>query len=347
MWKFLKHPNVLPLIGVTISENRFAMVSDWMANGNINEFVKAYPEVDRLQLLSGVARGLMYIHGNGMVHGDLKGANILIDEKHNVRLADFGLLTIMSHTTNLLSSSSKSQGGTIRWMSPELFAPQQFGFQRSRPTKSSDCYALGMVMYETISGNLPFHKDPDFVVSFKVVKGERPRRRTEFAGTLWRVLEMCWAPHPNDRPSIEGVLQCLETVSSSLDQPSPGMNEETGDDDDQDSENEYLETPTWMNSTISERSTPTELNLGHTVSPYPELEPLLEPALLFSPLLEMSCKKEDSGRIQKPSNKEHSAAVDAPRSPVGNSLDLINVGSTFSTGVGPQSGPTDASRLLE
>jgi len=51
MWKFLQHPNVLPLMGVTMSENRFAMASDWMVNGNIREFVKAHPDVDRLGLV--------------------------------------------------------------------------------------------------------------------------------------------------------------------------------------------------------------------------------------------------------------------------------------------------------
>ena len=51
IWKFLRHPNVLPLLGVTMTETRFAMISDWMANGNINEFVKANPGVDRLKLV--------------------------------------------------------------------------------------------------------------------------------------------------------------------------------------------------------------------------------------------------------------------------------------------------------
>ena len=51
IWKTLRHPNVLPLIGVTMSETHFAMVSDWMENGNINDFVKAHPEADRLGLV--------------------------------------------------------------------------------------------------------------------------------------------------------------------------------------------------------------------------------------------------------------------------------------------------------
>ena len=109
-----------------------------------------------------------------MVHGDLKGvcfgrsnypdtltnlpaqAGMLVDEAENARLTDFGLLTILSDPANLLSSSSNSKGG--RWMSPELIVPEEFGFEKYRATVSSDCYALGMVVYEVISGNIPFHK---------------------------------------------------------------------------------------------------------------------------------------------------------------------------------------------
>ena len=52
MWKFLQHPNVLPLIGATVTGTQFAAVSEWMVNGNVNDFVKAHPDVDRLALVS-------------------------------------------------------------------------------------------------------------------------------------------------------------------------------------------------------------------------------------------------------------------------------------------------------
>jgi len=51
MWTTFRHPNVLPLIGVIMNEAQFAMVSEWMTNGSINEFVKGHPEVDRLGLV--------------------------------------------------------------------------------------------------------------------------------------------------------------------------------------------------------------------------------------------------------------------------------------------------------
>ena len=51
MWSALRHPNVLPLLGATMTGTQFAMVSEWMANGNINEFVEAHPDADRLGLV--------------------------------------------------------------------------------------------------------------------------------------------------------------------------------------------------------------------------------------------------------------------------------------------------------
>ena len=50
-WKKFRHPNILPLIGVTMTEARFEIVSEWMVNGNINDFVKAHPDADRLRLV--------------------------------------------------------------------------------------------------------------------------------------------------------------------------------------------------------------------------------------------------------------------------------------------------------
>jgi len=118
-------------------------------------------------------------------------------------------------------------------MSPERIAPDRFGFKDSRPTKPSDCYALGMVIYETITGDLPFHKDADLTVFMKVVEGERPPRRAGFTRSLWTMLELCWAHKPNNRPSIESVLRCLEFTPNLP--PSPwvgeGMDEGSRDGD--------------------------------------------------------------------------------------------------------------------
>ena len=145
--------------------------------------------------------------------------NILVDQTGHARLADFGFLTVISDAATYLPSSSYSIGGTLRWMSPELIVPERFGLAGSRPTKSSDCYSLGMVVYETVSGMKPYHETPDVAVFLKIVNGERPRRCEGFVDGLWGMMEECWTFQPNDRPSVEGVLQCLEMCSNPSSSP--------------------------------------------------------------------------------------------------------------------------------
>jgi len=91
-WRHLRHPNVIPLLGAELDMQtpRFRLVSEWMDNGNINEFIKNHGQVNRVQLVSyhvcvcgdwrdrfpklvDVAHGVEYLHSLSVVHGDLKG----------------------------------------------------------------------------------------------------------------------------------------------------------------------------------------------------------------------------------------------------------------------------------
>ena len=98
-------------------------------------------------------------------------------------------------------------------MSPELIDPQLFGLEKFCPTEASDCYAFGMVIYEIVSGHLPFHDHTDLSVFAKVLRGERPRREDGFTDGLWEMLRLCWSPPPDSRPGVEDVLRCLQLVS--------------------------------------------------------------------------------------------------------------------------------------
>ena len=122
-------------------------------------------------------------------------------------------------------------------MSPELLNPDTFGFKDSRPTKESDCYALGMVVLEVLSGRPPLASDKDFIVIQKIVAGERPGRPEGpegawFTDDLWGMLQLCWATRPESRPSIEAVLERLERASKAWGPPSKEVDWNVGTDGD-------------------------------------------------------------------------------------------------------------------
>ena len=198
----------------------------------------------------------MYMHSQVMIHGDLKGvrlrtlvstlfpdirftkANILIDRDGHACIADFGLLIIVSDSTHPTTTSSSSSAGTTRWMSPELIDPDKFGFNNCRPTKESDCYALGMVILEVLTSQAPFPRRGNLFVARKVVDGDRPERPEGpearwFTDDLWGTLERCWSPKPKLRPTLVAVFECLERGSTTWEPLSPSANggSQVGSDD--------------------------------------------------------------------------------------------------------------------
>ena len=140
-------------------------------------------------------------------------ANILIDGNDHARLFDFSLVTMA--TGQSTDTSLLVKGRTIQWMSPERMDPKGLDLKDSRPTKASDCYALGMVVYEVLSGRTPFAPWKTPLVVQKVLEGERPRKpegegEALFTDRIWRMLELHWKHQPHERISAKTVLQYLE-----------------------------------------------------------------------------------------------------------------------------------------
>jgi serine/threonine protein kinase len=104
-------------------------------------------------------------------------------------------------------------------MSPELLFPEGYDLEDSQPTKESDNYAFGMVVFEVLSGQPPFAGYKGFIVTRKVIEGERPERPegSWFTNDLWGTLKQCWSPQPEERPTAAAVLKflvCFTIVSS-------------------------------------------------------------------------------------------------------------------------------------
>ncbi|KAG8717056.1 hypothetical protein FRC08_008262 [Ceratobasidium sp. 394] len=137
-WAKCDHENVLELFGLTQHRGKLAVVSPWMENGNLRQYLTKNPDVDRLDLCIQITKGLAYLHQHDMVHGDLKGANVLISETGVAKLADFGNTRLGEQTLQLTTRTSTPF--SLRWAAPEILANPPC----SMP---ADIYALGMTIY--------------------------------------------------------------------------------------------------------------------------------------------------------------------------------------------------------
>ncbi|KAF9789219.1 kinase-like domain-containing protein [Thelephora terrestris] len=198
------------------------MVSERMVHGDIVEYTRSHPEVNRVQLLVDAAIGLEYLHDHNMVHGDLRGANIFINKHLCACLSDFGFSTglgggdsdsISSGSTGSLVSSSWN----FQWASPELLLFNPYG-----PTKQSDCYALGMVIYEVLCGEVPYQGKDLRGVKDIIASGRRPPKPEAaeslgFIGGLWNMVKATWQEDPASRPDVKEILRCLRSTALAWD----------------------------------------------------------------------------------------------------------------------------------
>ncbi|KAJ7778212.1 kinase-like domain-containing protein [Mycena metata] len=210
IWRQLSHPNVLPFFGLYYLERRLCLVSPWMENGHVLQFLRnAPPDTDRVSLMLDVATGLEYLHSKRVVHGDLKGMNILVTPSRRACVADFGLSSIVdAMTLKFTHSTVSARGGTSRYMAPELISATESSAMHFK----SDVFAFACVCYEMLTGKPPYFDIPnDMAVILMVPQGLRPKRPETIAAddSLWLLLEKCWEAKREDRPTVPQIIQQL------------------------------------------------------------------------------------------------------------------------------------------
>ncbi|KAJ7041217.1 kinase-like domain-containing protein [Mycena alexandri] len=219
VWQTLHHKYILPLIGIDRETfpSSFCMVSPWMKNGTVLKYLSEHGRADVEKLLLQIAEGLGYLHSMKIVHGDLRGTNILVSDDWNVCLADFGLTGVIEDTalsaTNGALTSSTNHAGSLRWFAPELMAPTFFGRERFVRTPSSDVYAFACVCLELHTGAPPFSEiTPDVAAMLRVVAGERPARPEVMSDELWGLVTAAWAQKFQDRPGVDDVIESMKVL---------------------------------------------------------------------------------------------------------------------------------------
>ncbi|KAJ6542649.1 kinase-like domain-containing protein [Mycena capillaripes] len=213
VWQTLHHKYVLPLIGIDRETfpSSFCMVSPWMKHGTILKYLNEHGRADVDKMLLQIAQGLGYLHSMKVVHGDLRGTNILVSEDWNVCLADFGLTGIIDDAVSNTNGAhtSSNHAGSLRWFAPELIAPTTFGCERFVRTPASDVYAFACLY----TGAPPFSDvSPDIAAMLKVVTGERPARPAPMSDNLWQLVTAAWAQNFLDRPGLEAIIDSMRML---------------------------------------------------------------------------------------------------------------------------------------
>ncbi|TCD63729.1 hypothetical protein EIP91_005014 [Steccherinum ochraceum] len=146
IWRQLNHPNIHKFLGVEneVLFPRMAIVSHWEPHGNINQTIRELSLTDltslRPQWILGIALGLEYLHSHRIVHGDLRGDNILVDEELHIRLTDFGLTT--------LADSKTRTNGSMSGQTPMAWAAVELMYDLPRPNFACDVYSFGCTCIE-------------------------------------------------------------------------------------------------------------------------------------------------------------------------------------------------------
>lgn len=201
-----RHCNVVRLV-THCAENDFqALVTEWVEMGSLEDWIsKPLDRTIRLQIASGICRGLQHIHTHDILHLDLKPANILLTVDFVPKITDFGL----SRTRQ--EASSMCMVGSFLYMSPEMLTRKDL---RKHPLgPATDVHSFAIVMWRLFSSEThpyPGISTREQLIRLVVTLGGRPDLSViRDSPSLQTLLTDCWAPNPSERPILERVHQRL------------------------------------------------------------------------------------------------------------------------------------------
>ncbi|KAF8314396.1 kinase-like domain-containing protein [Amanita rubescens] len=198
-------------MGVGIGTGLACRTQTHVAGTGFNEgpqSVDPHPYPQWVRLLQ-VAQGLDYIHSEGITHGCIRGANILLDDNLQVQIVDFGLTRLSAAT------GTRSGAFHICFAAPELFGiseddPDSFSDAPLR-TQISDVYAFGCLYYEIHYGTVPFARKSAVQIWKLVTRCVLPPRLDEppLSDGVWDIIQRCWTRETSKRPKMRDVMNLL------------------------------------------------------------------------------------------------------------------------------------------
>ncbi|KAG6333596.1 hypothetical protein ID866_5496 [Astraeus odoratus] len=214
LWSKLQHPNIVRMFGISTEfRSTISIISDWMGMGDAHAYVQN-TDSDPRPLLMDIASGLQYLHSHEkgpILHGDLKGPNVLISNDRRALLADFGY-SILTNSSFSMTVEIRC-GGSLPWTAPEILD------DGCSISPASDVWSFGMTMLELFIRLRPYHecKNQTNLVA-RVLQGRLPVRPTmeqtcfRMTDTWWDLCIACWQIEPSSRPLINEIMETIVKI---------------------------------------------------------------------------------------------------------------------------------------
>ncbi|AGB40855.1 serine/threonine protein kinase [Halobacteroides halobius DSM 5150] len=220
----LSHPNIVNIFDIGQEDNLHYIVMEYITGYDLKEVLKKQGrlELDRaVKITKGVCRALIKAHRNNIVHCDIKPHNILLTEDDTVKVTDFGIAQAVTDATMAQTSSIL---GSAHYLSPEQA-------EGKKVSTKSDIYSLGIVLYELVTGEVPFGGESSVSIALKHVEEEPPspkKRNADIPDKLKEIILRAMAKETKDRyNSAAEMLRDLKEVSNDLDTAQRVSNQET------------------------------------------------------------------------------------------------------------------------
>ncbi len=227
----LNHPNIAAIYDLGEDEGRAFVVMEFVQGLQLSDLIPegGMPLEQVLRYAVQIAAALAYAHQQGVIHGDLKGSNIIVTPEGNVKLLDFGLgRMIPQEGTGEMTSShlplteTGATGGTLPYLAPEVL-------RGSATSVQSDVWALGVMLYQMVTGHLPFRGATPFDLSLEIMVGA-PEKLDSIPEPLRSTLRRCMEKDPSRRLSQLGeIAQALGGSSDGVESTPQAISNAAGE----------------------------------------------------------------------------------------------------------------------
>ncbi|XP_039164797.1 mitogen-activated protein kinase kinase kinase 1-like [Eucalyptus grandis] len=193
----LQHENIVQYYGTKEDDKKLYIFLELMTEGSLETLYRQYNLSD-LQVSAytkQILNGLKYLHDQHVVHRDIKCANILVDARSCVKLADFGLAKAIK------KNDAKSSKGSFRWMAPEVVNPKNKSYGLA-----ADIWSLGCTVLEMLTRQYPYSHLEEAPAVFKIGQGELPPLPPSLSRDAEDFILSCLEVNPNKRPSAAQLL---------------------------------------------------------------------------------------------------------------------------------------------